>query len=178
MSHLTLVVVEAFESQLMHGTGDLTPELDEIAIILKRQAGLSLSQSRDVIDARLDIALRELTRRGWTSVKVTDYYLTKYKGQKPSHPDTDIDIARCVAGRGRGLLTSAVHFCLTGRDCILFIEASIHGLQSGRGATNSTLNRMRVAAETNTLSSDGVEKIAVGAPAQLTIGSIRKIAKP
>jgi len=177
LARTTLLIVDIFEAQLHSGTGDLTPELDEIAIALRKQTHLTLKEARTLIEARLTSVLNELAERSWTAVKVTEYYVQKYKGQTPNHPDLDAEIVRCVAGRGFPLPTHAIHFCLSGTDCILFIEASIHGLQSGSGANQATLTRMKVAAETGLLTANGVERIGTKVPKQLTLGAVRRIAK-
>jgi hypothetical protein len=172
----TSVLIAAFERQLNHGAGDLTPELEEVAIDIRRVERVNMLEALRFVRVALDPALRAMTADGWSSVKVTQHYLDRYKGKHPSHPDTDVEIARAVAGRGRGQRTMAVHFCSENEDCLLFVAARIHGYASGFGAIHAQDVQVKTAIETDSLSLDGVTAIARAVPSGPELPKLKRLA--
>jgi hypothetical protein len=175
LSRETRALVDVIEGMLNHGAGDLTPELDDMAIGLRSAAvASSLAEAQMIVRTRLRAALKVLENDGWVWVKVTRHYIDRYKGRHPDHPTLDDEIDHCAAISAS---PTAIHFCAhQGKDCILFVRGSIHGIASGEGATGATVERMRIAADTGLLSIDGVETIAGAIPKHTTIGTVRRIA--
>ncbi len=175
MNGITRTLVEVFEDRLAHGTGDLSPALDDIAIDYRKRTGRTLRFAVAIVERRLDVVLALLEADGWFGTKVTSYYTATYKG---THPDTDADIARCVAGvAGPAWATHAIHFCTTD-NCVLWMQRRIHSLDSGEKKVRRNVERMDGAVQSGLLTADGLTTIAVnsGTNGRRDIGRVHRLA--
>lgn len=137
-------------------SGDPTPEVDTIAIDLKRTEGIGLSAAVTLIEDRMAAVLAVLETRGRVGTRVTAHYLANYKDETPDHPIQPREIAGCVAGLGRGNKTVALHFCAEGNNCVLSIGRAVHALDSGKGAIRSETERIQIEAKGGVLDAEGI----------------------
>jgi hypothetical protein len=154
----TRLLVEIIEDALNHGAGDLSPELDDLAIEYRRRAGGTLREAHGIIERRIDPAIELLEQDDWFPAKVTEHFVLNYKGQTPNHPRTDVEIARCVAGGGSPDSTYALHFCPKD-DCVLVMKKGILNLDSGEKKIQHNLRRLAGVAGQGLLSVDAAETV-------------------
>ena len=164
LSAQTKLVVEIIEEMLDHAAGDLTPQMDDIADVFRRRAGVRTREAESRVRASLTAAINVLADDGWYAVKVTDYYVENYRGGlgDAKHPTTDVEIMRSVAGGGMTTATAAIHFCPSD-DCVLFTAAFCMNAKSGERKIAKTVGRMQGMAEYGLLTTDGIETVAVHA---------------